>query len=40
MAKNVDIQNAKYQEAVRLNPDYRMARANLERALAMLSNPR
>jgi tetratricopeptide (TPR) repeat protein len=29
-----------FQEAVRLKPEYRMARANLERALAMLSNPR
>jgi len=29
-----------FQEAVRLKPDYRMARANLERALAMLNNPR
>jgi len=29
-----------FQEAVRLKPEYRMARANLERALAMLSGPR
>jgi tetratricopeptide (TPR) repeat protein len=29
-----------FQEAVRLRPEYRMARANLERALAMLAGPR
>ena len=29
-----------FQEAVRLKPEYKMARANLERALAMLAGPR
>jgi Flp pilus assembly protein TadD len=29
-----------FQEAVRLKPEYQMARANLERALAMLAGPR